>query len=372
MTDTAELDLDRSLDRLGRLVATESPSGHVPGLEGCYELLTEWTRDLLAAPRRVVEDGVPHLYWEERAPAPGGRTVLLLGHADTVWPCGTIDDWPYGIDGDRVTGPGVFDMKAGLVLAVDALALAGDVDHVRMLVTGDEERGSLTSRGLVEEAAKGCAAVLVLEPSLDGAVKTARKGGAFYRLNVKGHAAHSGLEPELGVNALVELAHQVLAIAALGDEELGTSVTPTVAGAGTTTNTVPAHASVDVDVRAWHRRELERVERDLRRLRSRVPGTEFTLTGGVNRLPLEHAMSAELFGTARRLAEAGGLPALGEAAVGGASDGNFTAAMGIPTLDGLGPRGDGAHARHEWVDAGSLRGRAALVAGLIQAVGTGT
>ncbi|GGO93132.1 M20/M25/M40 family metallo-hydrolase [Wenjunlia tyrosinilytica] len=369
MSRAGGFDLGRAVERLRHLVGIESPSGHACGLGGCYELLTEWSRDLLGPPQCVVEGGVPHLYWEEAPAARGVPGVLLLGHADTVWPLGTLEGWPFTTEGERVSGPGVFDMKSGLVLALEALALAGDTRHVRMLVTGDEECGSLTSRGLVEEAARGCAAVLVLEPSMDGAVKTARKGGAIYRLDIRGHAAHAGLEPEKGVNALVELAHQVLAITALADADLGTSVTPTVGRAGTTTNTVPADAHINVDVRAWHRDELERVDANLRVLTSRVPGAAVELSGGINRLPLERSMSAGLLAVARQLAEAGGLGEVGEAAVGGASDGNFTAALGIPTLDGLGPRGAGAHARHEWADTGSFEERALLVAGLVRSLG---
>ncbi|MEU9887421.1 M20 family metallopeptidase [Sphaerisporangium sp. NPDC051011] len=353
-----------ALARLRELVEIESPSGDTAGLDGCYELLGDWSP--LGSPLRLVRDGVPHLYWEGGG---GDGSVLLLGHADTVWPRGTLSGWPCRVEDGRMTGPGAFDMKAGLVMAMEALELAGDVGHVRMLVTGDEEVGSLTSRPLLEEVARDCAAVLVLEPSADGgAVKTARKGCAMYRLTVAGRAAHAGLEPESGVNALVELAHVVLAVAALGDQEAGTTVTPTVARAGTTTNSVPDVAHVDVDVRAWRLEELHRVESGLSRIRASLPGASVELAGGVNRAPLERARSAGLLETARGVARAAGLPLLGEAAVGGGSDGNFTAALGVPTLDGLGPAGGGAHARHEWVDTRALGERAALVAGLIRAL----
>ncbi|WP_240197277.1 M20 family metallopeptidase [Nonomuraea lactucae] len=352
------------LKRLRELVEAESPSRDAAGLDRCYELLADWSP--LGAPHRIVRDGVPHLYWEGR---PRDRPVLLLGHADTVWPRGTLDDWPCRVEDGRMTGPGVFDMKAGLVLAMEALELAGDVGHVRMLVTGDEEVGSGTSRALLEEVARDCAAVLVLEPSADGgAAKTARKGCAMYRLTVSGRAAHAGLEPERGVNALVGLAHVVLGVASLGDQGAGTTVTPTVARAGSTTNSVPEVAHVDVDVRAWHLEELHRVERELARLGAGLPGASVKLAGGVNRAPLERARSAGLLETARDVARAAGLPMLGEAAVGGGSDGNFTAALGVPTLDGLGPAGGGAHARHEWVDTRAIGERAALVAGLISAL----
>ncbi|MFI1380105.1 M20 family metallopeptidase [Embleya sp. NPDC020886] len=366
MSTVPEVDTGRSLSRLRRLVELETPSGHVPGLDPLYELLASWSDGLLGEPERVVRDGVPHLYVHERVRDPAVAPVLLLGHADTVWPLGTLAERPFTAVDGRVTGPGVFDMKAGLVTALDALELIGGADDVRMLVSGDEERGSLTSRALIEEAAAGCRAVLVLEPSQDGAVKTARKGVAMYRVGVHGRAAHAGLEPELGVNALVELAHQVLAISVLGDPGRGTTVTPTVGGAGTTTNTVPESAYVDVDVRAWERAELLRVEEALSALCPRLPGARVEPAGGINRPPLEHGMSRGLLLAARRLAREGGLTAIEEARVGGGSDGNFTAALGIPTLDGLGPAGGGAHARHEWLDAGSLPERARLVAGLLR------
>lgn len=367
MSSTPGFDPDRSADRLGQLVRVETPSAHAPGLERCYQLLASWSQGLLGPPERMVRDGVPHLYWPERSATPDRPPVLLLGHADTVWACGTLAERPFTVTAGRATGPGVFDMKAGLVLALDALELAGGADHVRMLVTGDEEQGSPTSRELIAQAAAGCGAVLVLEPSERGAVKTARKGVGLYRLDVQGRASHAGLEPELGVNALVELAHQVLAINELGDAELGTSVTPTVGRAGTTTNSVPEAAHLDVDVRAWHRRELERVEQALRLLRPRLPGAGLELAGGINRPPLERGMSVRLLEAARRLAEQHGLAGVEEARVGGGSDGNLTAALGIPTLDGLGPAGGGAHARHEWVDLDSFAERATLVAGLIRA-----
>ncbi|WP_234468960.1 M20/M25/M40 family metallo-hydrolase [Streptomyces sp. MBT62] len=357
---------ERFTRRLGQLVGIETPSGWDRGLNDVYDLLESWARSALGRPERVVSDGVPHLYWRGADPAvPKSRRVLLLGHADTVWPLGTLAENPFDVSGARATGPGVFDMKAGLVLAFEALALAGDVSHVSMVVSGDEERGSITSRALVEEAAAACGAVLVLEPSEGGALKTARKGVAQYRLGVSGRAAHAGLEPHKGVNALIELAHQVLTISELADRERGTTVTPTVGSAGTTTNTVPERAFVEVDVRAWEHGELDRVERELRGLRAREPGAELAFLSSVSRGPLERGMSVGLLRSARTVAERLGLPPVTETSVGGGSDGNITASLGVPTLDGLGPDGGGAHARHEWVDLTSVPDRAALVAGLL-------
>lgn len=357
---------ERFTRRLGQLVGIETPSGWARGLNDAYDLLETWAGNTLGRPERIVCDGVPHLYWRGGDPAvPRSSRVLLLGHADTVWPLGTLAENPFRVRGTRATGPGVFDMKAGLVLAFEALGLAGDVSHVSMVVSGDEERGSITSRALVEEAAKACGAALVLEPSEGGALKTARKGVALYRLGVSGRAAHAGLEPHKGVNALVELAHQVLTISDLADRDRGTTVTPTVGSAGTTTNTVPEQAFVEVDVRAWEHAELDRVERALRALRPRDAGAELAFGGGVNRGPLEREMSVGLLGSARAVAERLGLAPVTETGVGGGSDGNITASVGVPTLDGLGPDGGGAHARHEWVELASVSDRASLVAGLL-------
>jgi glutamate carboxypeptidase len=208
-------------------------------------------------------------------------------------------------------------------------------------------------------------AVLVLEPSADGALKVARKGGAMYRIAVRGLAAHAGLEPERGVNALVEMAAHVLAVAALADPAAGTTVTPAVAAAGTTANTVPAAAYFSVDARAWNADELDRVDRAVRALAPIAPGAAVEIDGGIDRPPLEHAASRDLFARARAHAEALGLEPLTGAEVGGGSDGNLTAALGIPTLDGLGAVGGGAHADDEYVVVDRMPERAALVAALV-------
>jgi glutamate carboxypeptidase len=226
-----------------------------------------------------------------------------------------------------------------------------------VLVTGDEELGSPSSRALIEEEAAGCAAALVLEASADGgALKTERKGVSLYRVRVSGRAAHAGLEPERGVNASVELAHQVLAVNGLGDAGRGTTVTPTLASAGTTTNTVPAVAEFAVDVRVRDTAEQDRVAAAMRGLRPVLDGARLEVAGGPNRPPLDAGASAGLFARAAALAGA---------AVGGGSDGNFTAGVGTPTLDGLGAVGGGAHADHEHVLVAALPGRVALVAALV-------
>jgi glutamate carboxypeptidase len=290
--------------------------------------------------------------------------VLLLGHHDTVWPLGSLADRPCTVEGGVLRGPGCFDMKAGLVMAFHA---AAGLDGVTLLVTGDEELGSPSSRGLIEEEARAASAALVLEASADdGALKTERKGVSLYDVSVTGRAAHAGLEPERGTNATVELAHQVLAIDLLGDPVAGTTVTPTVARAGTTTNTVPATGSLAVDVRVRTLAEQDRVDRAMRSLRPVLPGARVEVRGGPNRPPLEAAASAALFERARAVAVRLGMPDLTGAAVGGASDGNFTAGVGTPTLDGLGAVGGGAHAEDEHVLVEALPGRTALLRALVE------
>ncbi|GAA1477360.1 M20 family metallopeptidase [Nocardioides aestuarii] len=355
--------VERYADCLERLVAAETPSSDADRLRLSHALLRGWGEPAFGRPpvERLV-DGVPHLLWE---PDPGSPHVLLLGHVDTVFAAGTTASRPFRRDGDLATGPGVFDMKAGLLIGLEAVATLADASRVAMLVTGDEEVGSVTSRALIEELASGATAVLVLEPSLGGAFKTSRKGGSIYDLVFSGRAAHAGLEPERGRNALSELARWALEVPQLADPALGTTVTPTVARAGTANNVVPDQAVLTLDVRARSMAELLRVDEAVR---SRTPasGVGVTVRGGINRPPLEAGASDRLVGLCREVALELGLPAPRTAAVGGASDANFTAALGVETLDGLGPEGDGAHTEHEWVDLTALQPRARLVAGLIE------
>jgi len=283
-----------------------------------------------------------------------------------VWSLGTIDRWPFQVDGSKATGPGCFDMKAGAVQLLFALGALDDLDGVGIVLTTDEEIGSPTARGVIEETVAGAEAVLVLEPSADGALKTQRKGVSYYRVEITGRAAHAGLDPEKGINAAIEAAHQILKIGELADPETGTTVTPSVVTAGSTSNTVPGRARVDVDVRALTVAEQERVHEGMGSLTPVLQGAEVVATRHAGVAPLEHAMSADLFELARKVADELDLPAPTEAVVGGGSDGNFTASLGIPTLDGLGPVGDGAHAEGEWVSIDAMPERAALVAGLVQ------
>jgi glutamate carboxypeptidase len=321
------------------------------------------TERLGASPERIVVDGRTHLRWRLGA---GPSRVLMLCHHDTVWPVGSLSTRPFDVTDGVLRGPGCFDMKAGLVLGLHAAAELADRSGVTMLVTGDEEIGSPGSRALIEAEAAGCAAALVLEASADGgALKTERKGVSLYEVQAHGKAAHAGLEPERGVNATLELAHQLLAVAAIGDPARGTAVTPTVMSAGTTSNTVPAAGQFAVDVRVRDGAEQDRVDAAMRALRPALDGARLEVTGGPNRPPLDSAASAALFARATALAVALGLGPLTCAAVGGGSDGNLTAGVGTPTLDGLGAVGGGAHADDEHVLIAELPRRAALVAVLI-------
>ncbi|MER7501824.1 M20 family metallopeptidase [Nonomuraea pusilla] len=347
---------------LEELVTCESFSSDLEAVARSAEVVAGMgARHLGARPEVLVIDGVTHLRWTFGTPR-----VLLLGHHDTVWPIGTLRTHPWSVADGVARGPGVFDMKAGLVQMFHALAGLGSLDGVTLLVTGDEETGSATSSKLIEDTARGLTATFVTEASADGgALKTARKGTSLYTLEVHGKAAHAGLEPEKGANAGVELAHQILAIAGLGAG--GTTVTPTVLSGGTTFNTVPARATVGVDVRVETLAEQARVDAEMRALRPVVPGTRLEVLGGPNRPPLESRMSAGLYTLAQKLAAELGLAPLTSAAVGGASDGNFTAGVGCPTLDGLGAVGGGAHADHEHVVLAEMPGRTALLRALVEA-----
>ncbi|MFF5054887.1 M20 family metallopeptidase [Micromonospora sp. NPDC000663] len=368
LLDAAERLHTDMVDRLGTLVARESAPGSLPHLESCADLLARWGQEVLGRPaRRVVVDGLPHLLW----PAVDQR-VLLLGHFDTVFPVGTIGSRPFTVSRDVATGPGVCDMKAGIVQMFTALRLVGDTSTVGVLLTCDEESGSVTSRPLIEREARRSGAVLVLEAATpDGHVKVARKGGSVYRLIVSGRAAHAGVEPQRGVNATVEVAHQVLSLGALGAADSGgTSVTPTLLCSGTTTNTVPERASLAVDVRAWTTDELERVDNAIRELVPFLPEATLDVQGGINRYPMSAELSRPLLELAQSIAGQLGIPGLVGAYAAGASDGNFTAALGVPTLDGLGAVGGGAHSAEEYVCLDRMPERTALLAGLVEALST--
>lgn len=354
---------DEMVEALEGLVSTESPSGRADLLAASAEGLGALMERVLgSAPRLVPGAAGPHVHWTS-----GDRPkVLLVGHHDTVFPEGTVSARPFRVADGRATGPGVFDMKCGIVQALFALTELGSTEGVELLVTADEETGSATSRDLLVERARAAGAVLVLEPSADeGALKVGRKGVGTFTVAITGRASHAGLEPEKGVNALVELAAQVPRIAALSRPEVGTTVTPTVAAAGTAENVVPARASITVDVRVASDDERRRVESGMAALVAGLPGAALSVSGSVSRPPMHESAAAGLFDVARRVGPSVGVEDLVGVSVGGGSDGNFTAAAGVPTLDGLGAVGGGAHADHEWVDVASMGARAALVAALV-------
>ncbi len=346
------------------LVSCESPSADLSAVASSADVVARIGAERLGVPpERIVLDGRAHLRWRLAA---GPARVLLLCHHDTVWPLGSLARRPFEVTDGVLRGPGCFDMKAGLVVGLHAVAELADRSGVTVLVTGDEEIGSPSSRALIEAEAAGCAAALVLEAAADGgALKTERKGVSLYEIRAYGKAAHAGLEPERGVNATLELAHQLLAVAAIGDPGRGTTVTPTLMSAGTTSNTVPAAGQFAVDVRVRDGAEQDRVDAAMRALRPVLDGARLEVTGGPNRPPLDSAASTALFARAATLAVALGLPPLTCAAVGGGSDGNLTAGVGTPTLDGLGAVGGGAHADDEHVLIAELARRAALLAALI-------
>ena len=297
--------------------------------------------------------------------------ALLLCHMDTVWPAGTIIERPFRVEEGRAYGPGAYDMKAGIVVAEFALRAIHDLDlrlprPVLLLLNSDEEIGSITSRPLVEELAGRAQYVLVLEPPLrTGALKTARKGVGRFVLEIKGRAAHAGVEPEKGISAVQELAQQILYLHGLADLPQGTTINVGVVHGGTRPNVVAAHAQAEVDVRVWTLAEAGRVAMAIKQARPFTPGIELRVRGDFTRPPMEKTVaSSVLFKRAQEMGRNLGLD-LTESSTGGGSDANFTSVLGIPTLDGLGAVGDGGHAVHEHVVVDSLPERAALLATLL-------
>jgi glutamate carboxypeptidase len=357
--------LPKMVDELHALVSVESPSDDLDACRAAAGAADVLGTALLGERPEVIEvEGHAHLRWRF---GDVGR-ALVVGHLDTVWPTGTLARRPFKVDDGVATGPGCFDMKAGVVQALYALSTLDDLDGVEVLFTTDEEVGSQTSRSLVEEGARRALATFVCEPAADGgALKLGRKGTGMYTIAVTGRSSHAGLEPEKGANALVEAAHLILALGPMARPELGTTVTPTVAAAGTATNVVPAEAVLEVDVRVAIPEEADRVDDAVQALRPTVAGCRIDVRGGLNRPPMPDTSGAELWVRAQAIAIALGLPALTGVTVGGGSDGNLAAAVGCPTLDGLGPVGGGAHAENEHVIVSSMAERAALLAELVAA-----
>ena len=370
LVQAAEARRDAMLALIRELVALESPSGDVDALTRCGRVLADACAAAGARTEFCALDGpgAPHLVarWDG-----GPARVLLLGHFDTVWPVGQIARQPLVERDGRLFGPGVYDMKAGLVIALTAVGLARSHEpaacpSVTLLATADEETGSATSRGLIEALAREHDAVLVFEPAIPGgAVKTGRKGVGEFTVTAHGVSSHAGADPGAGASAIHELARQVLAMQALSDPARGLTVNVGTIQGGTRSNVVAETAQAAVDVRITRLDDAARIERALRALQPHDPRVRLEIAGAVNRPPMERTAGvAKLFELARNVAASLNWTLL-EGATGGASDGNFTAALGVPTLDGLGATGDGAHALHEHVEIKELPRRAALVAGLL-------
>src|SRR5258706_4657819 len=356
------------------LVETESPSGDKQGSSDIVSLLASAAGSIGAVnsvERVTSEDFGEHVRIRAFAGMNDARPIVILGHTDTVHPRGAIKERPWRADGNRIYGPGIFDMKANLALALEALRACEATEAcpqspVTILLTCDEESGSPSGRSLVEEEAKNARAVLVLEPPASGGrVKTWRKGTGMFVVEVHGRAAHAGLDPEKGISAVLELARQTIRLTNLNDPAAGTTVTVTVVSGGTHSNVVPAEARAEIDVRFSSVAEGRRIKDAILNLRPFDEKAQVVFSGGINRPPLERTEKVlALYERARKIA---GLLdfELGEASVGGASDGNFVGALGVAVLDGLGVEGDGAHASHEHIIVDNIALRGALLAGLI-------
>jgi glutamate carboxypeptidase len=368
---------ERAMMRLlGQFVRAESPSFDKAAVDRFGRIVaSEWKKRGASITLLRQRERGDHVRAEWRPRGQGtSAQILILGHLDTVYEIGTITRMPFRVSRGRAWGPGTFDMKGGLVIALyamDALAAVNCWPEKRIvfLWTSDEEIGSGSSRAAIEREAKRSEAVLVLEPAagLDGRVKTGRKGVGEIELIVTGRAAHTGLNPEDGINAIEEMAHQIARISRWNQPRRGITVNAGVIEGGTRTNVIPERARTLVDLRAPRVKDMLALEAKFRALRPILPGAKLEIRGGFNRPPMERKMSAALYAKARALSKEMGM-ALGEAFVGGGSDGNFTAALGVPTLDGLGAIGEGAHNSRENIVVRGLPERAALLAGLLESV----
>ncbi len=363
---------DEIVALLKELVVRESPTGDKRAVDALGEFIVEQLRasgaQVEVFPRQEVGD-IIYAAWNGNLP---GKPILLMGHMDTVWPVGTLKDMPLWQDGVRLYGPGILDMKAGLALilkTLDLLRLHGELPRrpIWALFNTDEERGSVHSRQLIETIAANAGLVLVFEPATLGeTVKTARRGTARFTVHVEGVPAHSGEEPEKGVNAIHEAARLILQIADWNAPKRGTSVAVNLIEGGTAANIIAPHVEFLVDMRFTSQQEADRLVERIRTLRTQTEGIRLAVQGNVLRPPMErNAQMVRTFEQLARLAGKLGLP-VGEELTGAGSDANFTAALGIPTLDGLGARGDGMHAEHEHVILPSLPRRAALLASVLQ------
>lgn len=362
---------DEMLDIVRQLVTQETPSHDKPRLDAFAGLLADRLRQAGATVEIIpVEERGNHLrarFGPRHSDAP---PALVLCHYDTVWAVGSLATHPFRVEEGKAYGPGIFDMQSSLMLVEMAIRACADLGMdlprpVTVLITSDEEVGSPTSRALIEAEARAAAYVLVMESPLPGgALKTSRKGVGRYTLSITGRAAHAGVEPEKGISAVQELAHQILALHGLTDMARGTTVNVGVVQAGTVPNVVAAQAVAEIDARAWTQAEADRIHQAIMGMQPATPGAQLTVRGGWNRPPLERRMTADLFARAQAIGRTLGLD-LDEGGTGGGSDGNFTGALGIPTLDGLGVPGHGAHADHEHIEVDQMAGRAALITALL-------
>lgn len=360
--------MEAFVDAVRALVSVDSPSSEPAAVLEAQRVLEEVGHAIVGAKPLHHEGaaGPGCLSWQRGKPD-DPRRVLLVGHIDTVWPLGTTVDRPFSVDGGRACGPGVFDMKAGLVIGLQVLAALDEDVPVTFLVTGDEEVGSAASRSVIEAAARSSQACLVLEGAgADGAVKSARKGWSFYTLEFRGRAAHAGLEPEKGISVLPPMAEMIARINELDSPSSGVSVNPTTVQAGTTVNTIPARGELAVDVRCSTAEQQTAVDRAVHDLARQLDGAvRVAVHGGVNRPPMPDAGARPLLDRLGSVQSGRGRSMPHAVAVGGISDANLTAALGVPTLDGLGAVGGGAHAVDEWVDLAQTCERVPMVAALV-------
>jgi len=347
------------LAALEALVKLESPTEDLAACQEVVRFASDLATTILGTPAQIREvNGRPVFWWGAENPE-----IVVLAHLDTVWPKGSFTPL-WKVEGNKATGPGIFDMKAGFIQAL--YAMKGINGSAALVATTDEETGSATSKEFIKQISAQAKAVLVLEASLNGMVKTGRKGTAMYQIKIHGKASHAGLEPEKGINATIEIAHAILAVAALENKEHGTTVVPTMVRSGNTTNTVPDLAVLDIDIRSYSMDDLKRVDAAIRNLKAVNADARYEISGGFNRPPLETSSTMALYERAEKVAKKLGMSPLGHVSVGGASDGNFAAAAGAQVLDGLGAIGDGAHAAHEWVDISVLEIRSTLLNALIK------
>jgi glutamate carboxypeptidase len=345
------------LEDLKTLVECESPSSDLDACNRVVDTAILIVNRLSDVPaRKLFENGRPIFWWGSETPK-----IFLLSHLDTVWPVGSfVPSW--SIEGDIVKGPGVFDMKAGFIQGLYAVMGIPEASReIAIIGTTDEEIESVASRDLIERVAKKAKYSLVLEPSFHGKLKTRRKGSSQYQISVHGLAAHAGLEPEKGVNSTIEVSKIVCEIINLANTEFNTTVTPTTLQSGTTTNTVPSLAILDIDCRSFEISELDRIDKSLHSLKPSNQSVRLEISGGIVRPPLEFKSSEELYRRFEKVASQLGYSEIGHASVGGVSDGNLTASVGALTLDGLGAVGGGAHALTEHVNLSTIAPRIELL-----------